>query len=152
MNTQTVSTPPLNKQSRWFIVDNFESNSQGVHYALEALPVLYQAALKEIKGKFLYDELSFILDVFNGAAINPQTAGQTLIARCEHKIELDRLDKKWRVNKKQFLNALRSLSYFQRAALEIWANGYWHGRTKENKAPEDTKSLETLHAHLKLLF
>ena len=152
MNQQTASPASLNKQSRHFIVNHFETNSRGAQYVLEAMPVLYQFALRELKGKFLYDELSLILDVFNGASIDPQYAGQTLIPRCEERITLDNLDKKWRVNRKQFLNALSSLSFFQRAALEIWANGYWYGRTKENKAPEDTKSLDTLHAHLQLLF
>ena len=153
MNNQRMSYPNTNKQSQRFIVNHFDNNSRGTQYCLEAMPVLYKFTLKELKGKFLYDELSLILDVFNnGTTIKPQHAGQILISRCEDRISLDGLDKKWKVNKNQFLNALRSLTFFQRAALEIWANGYWHGRTKENRAPKDTKSLEELNAHMQLLF
>ncbi len=77
-------------------------------------------------------ELKLIVDVFNGTALTAGIAGQHLLLSCSDGIELNNLDAKWDVDRKAFLEKLQSLSVFQAACLEIWANGFWYNKNAAN--------------------
>jgi len=68
-----------------------------------------------------------MIDVFNSTALTPQLAGQHIEIQCVDGMALDNLDEKWDVNKEGFIEKLKSLTIFEAACLEIWANGFWYG-------------------------
>lgn len=113
-----------------FYPATFRNANAGFVYALESFPVLYRRALAEIKGKFTRDELLFILDIGERRTFIPDMAGQQLAGDITGVKYLDGTA----LNSK-----IASLASFQRAALEIWANGFWYAdkHNPEQYTPEE---------------
>jgi len=127
--------PIISDKAEKFIREHFSNLNAGAVYVLDAFPDLYARTLHDLKGKFSRGELMLILDVTNGLALNPGLAGQHLLVQVSDGIELDGLDKKWKVTKKNVTSNLQSLNTFQIACLEIWAGAFWekedHGNIEE---------------------
>lgn len=120
--------PRIHDTTYDFFGDTFQSVGSGVTYAIESFVALYRRAMAdEIQGKFSEGELSLIIDVFNATFLTAGVAGQHVIPQVSDGIALDGLDEKWSIDKNQLLQKLESLSLFARAALEVWANGFWYG-------------------------
>jgi hypothetical protein len=84
-----------------------------------------------MRGKFSLGELSLIIDVMNGVAINHELAGKYLIHNVDDGIVLDELDSKWEVDGSVLMEKLDSMMQFHLFVLEIWAIGYWKSKAYE---------------------
>ena len=124
-------SPKINDSTAEFYPGLFRSLNGGAVYALEAFPTLYRRTLHEMKGMFAKEELSLTIDVFNSTALTPGMAGQHIDAQVEDGIDLDHLDKKWDVDRDKILWTLHARTAFQKACLEIWANGFWYQEKAE---------------------
>jgi len=119
--------PRIGPQTEKWLEAVFSAKHPGAEYVLDMTPPLYSRTLDRLKGRFTGGELSLMIDVFNSTALTPQLAGQHLTKQCVDGMALDKLDEKWEVDKKGFIEKLKSLTIFEAACLEIWANGFWYG-------------------------
>jgi len=107
--------------------DYFITLNSGTEYVLNAFAPLFLLTLCGLRSKFTDDELKLIIDTFNATHLTPWLAGHHIIDSCRDAINGNGLDKAWVVDKKTFLEKIKSLTIFQAACLEIWANGFWYG-------------------------
>jgi hypothetical protein len=136
---KTIKTAPrISDTAAKVITDGFSSLNAGCEYILNAWPALFRRTIHGLKREFERGELKLMVDIFNASILTPGIAGQHLIANCEDGIELDGLDKKWEIDKKKFLEKIHSLTIFEAACLEIWANGFWYGAGGKRKLDIDT--------------
>ena len=96
----------------------------GEQFVLNAFPGLYRRAMFDLKGRFSEGELCLILDVFNGLKIQPEMAGQHIIANVGDGCDMNGLDEKWGISKSDLILKL-TLSIFHLACLEIWSQKFW---------------------------
>jgi len=136
--SKTATAPRISQQSAEFIPNHFRSLNSGCEHILNAWPGLFRLTLAEIKGVFTSGELSIMLDVMNATAIGPDNYGRHLVMNCQDGVTLDRLDEKWGVERDVFFEKLATLTTFQAACLEIWANGFWYSQT----AQESDRNIE----------
>ena len=139
------TAPRINKSTADFLPDYFVSINAGCEYVLNSWPGLFKRALDEMKGRFTEGELSVMLDVMDGTIIIAGNYGRHLIGNCQDGIALDGLNKKWKIDKKVFLEKLEALSTFEAACLEVWSNGFWYSKnnwqTKVNDIEKYIKML-----------
>jgi len=128
--------PRLTDAAEKWVLTHFENLNAGLEYVLEAFPVLHRRALVETAPRFEDAELMLILDVFNGVALTPQIAGQHLAMQVDDGCALDRLDRKYAIDRDALYKKLKALPPFQAAAWELWASAYWHAGHWEAKTPE----------------
>lgn len=134
--------PAISEAAEKFFREHFPNVNAGATYTLDAFPGLYGRAMADMRGVFTRAELMLMLDVCNGLWLNPGLAGQHMTIQVADGMEIDRLDEKWKVEKKQILEKLHGMSVFQLAFLEIWAGSFWE---KANHGPKDfEKYLEKL--------
>jgi len=119
--------PRISDQARAWLAENFSSLSAGAELVLECNQVLYARTLQEMLGKFERGELCAMVDVMNAHMLTPFTSGQELPLSIADAVALDALDKKWEFDGRHLLAKLNSLTNYQRACLEWWANGFWYG-------------------------
>lgn len=119
--------PYLPGQTQDWLKENFQNLNQGATHILTSYPALYGKTLEEVAGIFSEPELKLILDVFNGHALTPAMAGQELWWSVTEGIKYDALDTKWEIQKEAIQKKIEGLTIFQKACLEIWANGFWYG-------------------------
>jgi len=119
--------PQIDQSSADFLAENFRSLNFGATYVLDAFRPLYRHTLDHIRKHFARGELMLMLDCMNGTALTAGFAGQHLQLNVYDAMKLDGLDKKWGVNRARLNNELESLTIFERACIEIWANGFWYG-------------------------
>lgn len=55
-------------------------------------------------------------------------------------IQMEQLDKKWKVNGKAFVAKLQTLTIFELACLELWVQTFWN-QDKHNNIEDYVKSL-----------
>ncbi len=125
------TAPRVSEQAAKFYPSIFSSLNGGLEYMIESSPALYRRTLHNMKGRFEKGELSRLIDVFNATMLTPQMAGQHLAAQVSDGIALDRLDQKWGIDGNALNNKIASLTVFEAACLEIWANGFWYRHTSE---------------------
>ena len=137
----------ISEESKKWYEENFNSIDEGIVFASDILPTLYQQKLDELaisgEGNFTHNELCLIVDLFNGLMLTPQLAGQQLLAQVEDGIELDHMDEKWKVDKNILIGKIESLQISDRAFLEIWASFFWYGN---KSGPKDFDSYVTILA------
>jgi hypothetical protein len=99
----------------------------GVTYACHALPELYRACLREIKGRLTRGELQMVLDVMNGTICGPDAVGWSVAANIEDGFILypGMYEGKWGVKKTAMLEKIKALTAAQLWALEVWAMLFW---------------------------
>jgi len=131
--------PRINDATAEFLPTAFPTTNAGAEYILDAYPALYKRTLIELRGRFSASELKLMLDVFNGTMLTSGISGQHLEINCIDGMELDALDTKWGVDKTAFAGKLKSITIFQAACLEVWANGFWYA---EKSAADETGSVE----------
>jgi len=125
--------PRISDATERWLSENFASKHAGAELIMDAFPVLYRRGLAELKGRFTGPELSLLLDALNGLYLTPILLGQHLVASATDGIQLDRLDKKWGVEPESFLQKLDSLSFFEKACLEIWLRAYWESGEEDHE-------------------
>jgi hypothetical protein len=113
--------------------ETFASKHAGAELVLDAFPVLYRRGLADLKGQFSGPELSLLLDAFNGLYLTPGLLGQHLVASATDGIRLEGLAEKWGVEPDSFLARLDSLSFFEKACLEIWLRAYWESGEEDHE-------------------
>ena len=137
------TTPRISTKTADFLTENFKTLNAGTEYTVEAFRVLCDRTLHGLRGKFTDGELKLIIDVFNSTALTADISGRHLTMQCMDGMELDGLDEKWAVDRQTFTCKLQTLTLFEAACLEIWANGFWYGGNI-NKDLDIEKHIETL--------
>lgn len=105
----------------------FENTNRGATFVLELFPLLYKLGLTELKGLLSKNELSLIIDKFNGSMLDPQFAGRTLNIDLGDFCLFDNAHIKWGVDKEQMLATIENLDNASRTFLTIWAHSFWYG-------------------------
>jgi hypothetical protein len=126
-------TPRISDTTERWLSENFSSKHAGAELVLDAFPTLYRRGLADLKGRFTGPELSLLLDALNGLYLTPILLGQHLVASATDGIRLDGLDEKWGVEPESFLQKLDSLSFFEKACLEIWLRAYWGSGAEDHE-------------------
>ena len=134
----TKTAPRISIAAAEVIADNFANLNNGCEYILNSWPDLYRRTIFDMKKKFDPAEFKLMIDVFNSTALTHNLAGQQLLTNCADGIDLDGLDQKWNIEKNVFLEKIQSLTIFEEACLEIWANGFWYGSA--GKRPLDIEA------------
>ena len=129
--------PRIEEKTKDFILKCFENPNSGATYLIESFPNLYRITLLELKGLFETNELKLIIDVYNGHMINNEMAGQALYFGIHDGCFYDCLDSKWEIDKEKLLKKIDKLTIYQKACIEIWANGFWYGGNNTEKKPLD---------------
>ena len=119
------TAPRISDKAATFYYTVFSSLNAGLEFTADAFPTLYKRALHEIKGKFSVSELMFVVDVHDGNAMTPGNFGQAVYGSCVDGIDLYGLDVKWEIARDNLIRKIESLTSFQAAALEMWANAFW---------------------------
>lgn len=137
---RTVS-PRISEQTEGEITNTFKNLTGGAKYILEAWPGLYRKTLYDLKRRFSRGELMLMIDVMNGTFLTAGIAGQQIGLNVNDGINLDGLDKKWKIDKNELLNKINNLSIFEAACLEIWIRAFWG--TKSLNAEEYVKDMKS---------
>lgn len=116
---------PISEENAELFAKMFGSLNAAGSYIMAAWLPLMHRTLHDLKGVFTADELMLMIDRHNGVMLSPDYAGQSLALGARDSIELDRTDKKWNVDKDEFLAKIEALSVFTRACLEVWAVAFW---------------------------
>jgi hypothetical protein len=117
--------PNISDMSAEFYDNNFRSRNAGCEYFLDAIPSLYKRTLRDLKGHFDGEELKLIVDLFNSTNLSPSFAGQQIESKIDDGIKLDAMDKKYDINGVRLLEKIGNLTPFERACVELWANGWY---------------------------
>lgn len=125
-------TPQLDQATAAFIEKNFPNLYKGASTLLNAMPQLFATTTSELKGQFEENELALMIDVMNGTALTPQIMGQHIASNVADGMALDGLDKKWGIERDVLNSKLKNCTIFQKAVLEIWSTGFWHGGWNES--------------------
>jgi hypothetical protein len=128
--------PEISEQAEKFYRENFANVNAGTAYVLGAFPGMYGRAMADMRGVFSRGELMLMLDVCNGLWLTPALAGEHITIQVADGMEIDRLDEKWKIDKKQLLEKLQKLSTLHLACLEIWAEAFWGQEEHGNKQLE----------------
>ena len=124
-------SPRIEDQSREFLSTNFSTLNAGAEYVLDAIPMLYNRALHEIKGHFSDEELSFLVEALKETKLSPQLAGQQFKIFCDDAMTFRNLDDKWKIKRDVFLKKIEDITSFQMACIEIWAKKFWFAKWKK---------------------
>jgi hypothetical protein len=149
-STKMVTVAPKISEdtARWYD-ETWPSRNAGVTVILEAMPLLYQSALAEMRGKFSEGELCMILDVMNGHAGvmvlgGRMSVGYHIPPNIEDSFRLypGVYEEKWGIADPQdFIARLNALPRFHLVALEIWAAAWWEHFYEDVPAAEWCKPL-----------
>lgn len=120
------TAPRIGENSEKFYISHFSSLNAGMEYCAAAFPEIYRRAMNDMRGKFTRGELMLMIDSFNSTVLTPGLAGQHLFIHIADSIDLDALDKKWDIDPGVLLKKIGDIGLFEKACLEIWANGFWY--------------------------
>jgi len=137
---RTSTAPRIGDKSAEWYPSVFSSLNAGLEYAADAWPVLYRQTMFNLKGRFTRGELMLIIDVFNSTALTSILAGQQIDIQVADGIALDELDKKWEIDGNALNRKIAELGMFEAACLEIWANGFWYGKTQVDADNSDVEA------------
>jgi len=131
------TAPRISDQAANFLPGIFNSINQGCEYIIDAFPLLYRRAVESAKSQFSKNELALMIDVFNGTMLTAQIAGQMLSISIQDGIKYENLAEKWGIDENEIIKKSQALSDFERACLEIWANGYWYSKKSVEESKRD---------------
>ena len=97
---------------------------------MDTFPILYKTTVQKIKKKFSHVELLVILSVFNGKTITPGIVSNFHYTAFEALKHTD-LSEYPNFDKDEFLKKAASVSRPESFIIEVWANTFWYGGTKE---------------------
>jgi len=129
MAKQKTISPRLDDKDADFYATLFGNKNAGAEYMLAAFPALYRSAQKIFKAVLTSDEQKLIIDSYNSTMITPDWAGRFVSTHITDAIELEKLDEKWDVKKKDFIAKLETLDTFTLACIEIFAKAFWEQET-----------------------
>ncbi len=122
-------TARISDQSANWLSEMFATKTSGAELIIDAFPTICKRVLAGFRDRFSANELALMIDNFNGLILTPQMLGQHVLANVADGIALDHQDKKWQVNKEDFLDRLKALAPIEHACLEIWLRGFWESPT-----------------------
>lgn len=135
LRTQALA-PKIEPGAAEFLQKGFVSLNAAAVWWLEAAPLLHARGLGEMRGVFSEAELNLILDALNGCALlvagGGGLSGQYVLFEVADAMALNQYDEKWGVEAAPLLARLRTLTHFQRVALELWAAQLWAARHKSD--------------------
>lgn len=148
-NKRIAVAPKISEGAAKWYEENWPSLNAGVTIAIEALPVLYQASIAELRGRFSRGELCMILDVMNGHAGvmvlgGSMSVGYHIPPNIEDSFKLypNMYEEKWDIQDPQsFIARLNSLTRFQLMTLEIFAAAWWEHHYETVSADDWCKPL-----------
>jgi hypothetical protein len=136
--TKDISIGPrISPQSAAWLEENFSSRNAGAEFVLDAFPSLYKRGLKAALDKLSAGEKRLIIDLHNAYFMTPQMIGQGVSLQVRDGVDLDGLDKKWKVGRTDIVAKLESMHPFELACLEIWATAFWQAGHWEAKGSLD---------------
>jgi len=100
----------------------------GAGYVAACWPALYRSGLEEVAGQFSKGELAMILEAMENVVLRPEAAGRHLLPAVREGIARNRLNEKWKVKSRPFLDRVTALTRFQSTVLELWASAFRRGR------------------------
>jgi len=118
--------PRISETTAQWLEATFSSRNAGAEIVLEAFPALYKRSLHKTLQELTPGEKFLLIDLHNAYAVTPIHLGQGVDLQVRDGIDIDRLDKKWGVDKTAFLEKLEALHPFDLACLELWATAFWH--------------------------
>jgi len=98
---------------------------QRVEKDLSTFYAFLEREKKLLKGTFTDNEAKLMLDCLNGTILDPYSA-QLLEAGFEDGIDLDGLDKKWEIDKAEFLSKFKSMSIIRKWSIYELSTEFWH--------------------------
>jgi len=138
--------PRISEKTFEFLAENFQSANYGAELLLNNFPDLFLLTLRrELAGQFTAGELSFLICIYNGTILGP-ALGQILIAQVEDSFTIypDMHEEKWGVTRDEIVDKIKSLTTFQAACLEIWANSFWYGGRSDKNERDLREYIKTL--------
>lgn len=117
--------PRITEATRFFLVRIWPTQNHGAQWILESFPKLYDRTLKEIKGIFTKSELSLVLDAAENLTYFPEMAGQIIAFTVMDSLSMSRMGEEQEVDSDILLRKMTALTHYQRAMIEVWAQGYW---------------------------
>ena len=136
--TKSINTR-LDEKTVRQIEGAFESIYEGARTAIESFFLLRRHIQPEIKGIFTKNELSAIVDIFNGTIFDPQFAQKTVLkGELEDAQQLDGILTKWDVNPDEIFTKVDNLSETQAFWIIFEAWNFWY-----NPASVGSPVLET---------
>ena len=112
------------------IMANMGNLTAGATYMVEAYYYVREQGLREIRAMFTLPELKLMLDAENGVAFSSSLI-TGFPGHIYDAMSLDRLDRKWGVDRDALMKKLNDLPLSTMIVLEEWLNYYWYGRLGE---------------------
>lgn len=124
-------------------VEIYPNQHFGLCRAVKSFLVLRKASLFEIKTLFNENELKCLIDISNGSIFDEARShnNQTLEFELIDLFDLDKLDKKWELDRESFLIKIRTLTAAQTYFLQDWANMFWE-KTNDGAYNKEAGALE----------
>lgn len=121
--------------------DDGEGRSGTIANCLSRYFAALQMARRGLSKLLSDDEVSLILDVLNGVAFHDQYGYQMIFAEVADGIELNKLDKKWKVNGKSLVAKVQGLNFCESVALADASERWWK-RVGDGENPETNEALK----------
>jgi hypothetical protein len=123
--------PQITEETEFYLLSNFRNLNAGSEYIMQALPHITKKFFGlDIKGRFSHDEICLMIDVMNGTALTPRSAGQHILLNVQDGMKIDHLDQKWRVDGSALIEKLSGMSTPDLMFLEVWIAGFWNQNGK----------------------
>lgn len=126
--------PRADLKTEKFLQEWFGNANAGAEYAIELVHVLFKGTLQKQWGRFTRGELMLMLEGMRDRDLVAASAGHGFLNEIEYSLHHGAADKRWNVEKKDFISKIKALSVPEAAFLEIWAHAYW----KSDRLGEET--------------
>ena len=117
------TTPRISDNTSVWLEQNFKTFNAGTEYVIEAFRVLYSRAIEQARHKFTPEEQELIVDAFQARPMSSVMAGEHLRNYCCNGMDLDKLDRKWSVQRNAIISKMEALTHAECVCLEVWASG-----------------------------
>lgn len=133
MATRKGTTVYLSEDQARYIKENYENQNVGIINALDALIMIRDYSLAEIKGRFTQGEWSFLVDSLNGTMAYGSfrcNAG-ALAYHCQDADKLDDLGDKWEIDIQELMEKIKDLTAAQVEAVYFRVEQIWNSEDKD---------------------
>lgn len=121
------------------LAEVFDNKTSGAETVLDAWQYLRVRTLEELKGRLTKAEWFAIIDVFNGTMIEPRfsCSNEFIKIQLEDGARYDGLDKKWKLNLKETLKKVDTLTSAQTYFLLEEVNRFWEKDSSKPNSLDD---------------
>lgn len=117
-------------------IKNFANPGRGASFCIDAVMVLYNFGLQDLRKYFTFQELSFFLNIMNGVSFHGIYLGCQLLSILENSLS-DGIPAKWGVNFDDLLGKIKMLNKFQLSVLELYCRFFWESNFCEQENAVD---------------